>query len=139
MQQKIKRVIKVLVFWLVIIVALGGVVQYFRWAYPQIETREVKVYVNQEVNYPVLERIAQCESGGSQFDKNGQVLMRGNTNGRDSVDVGLFQVNLKYHGAEATKMGLDLTKEADNRAYAKFLYQTRGTVDWEASKHCWNK
>jgi hypothetical protein len=138
---KTKIFMKKILFWTLVVLIGISIGQYFKWAYPTIITKEVikEIMVNQEVNYPVLDRIAKCESGNSHYDKNGQVLVRGNTNGRSSVDIGVFQVNAMYHGAKATEMGLDLTKEADNRAYAKFLYQTRGTVDWKASESCWNK
>lgn len=140
-KSKVRSFFKKVIFWSVVIVALAVTIQYFRWAYPNIEVREVvkEVLVNQEITYPVLDRIAQCESGNKHFDKDGQVLMRGNTGSRASVDVGVMQINVLYHGSKATTLGLDLTKEADNREYAKYLYVTRGTVDWEASKHCWNR
>jgi hypothetical protein len=138
---KMKRFIKKVIFWSVVVLALALTIQYFRWAFPnEIVVEKVKeVIINQEIQYPVLERIAQCESGNSHYDKNGQVILRGNKGDRASVDIGVMQINVLYHGAKATELGLDLTKEADNREYAKYLYTTRGTVDWEASKHCWNK
>lgn len=138
-KSKVKLFFKKVIFWSIVIVAFAGVVQYFRWAYPTEVIVEKEVLVNQEIKYPVLDRIAMCESGNKHFDKNGQVLMRGNTGGRASVDVGVMQINVLYHGTKATELGLDLTKEKDNREYAKYLYTTRGTVDWEASRSCWNK
>lgn len=85
---------------------------------------------------PVLERIAKCESGGKHFDKNGQVLMRSNTN--KSVDVGKFQINSIWF-AKATEMGLDITKEADNEKMAEWIYENKGTSDWSASFKCWSR
>ena len=93
-------------------------------------------------NSPVLARIADCESGngkpgtGTQF-KNGQVIMRANTNG--TIDIGKYQVNLTYWGKQATALGYDLTKEADNKAMAEWIYQNKGTGDWSSSQHCWAK
>lgn len=84
----------------------------------------------------VLQRIAKCESGNSHYDKNGQVLLRANTNG--SVDVGKFQINSVWF-AKATELGLDITKEGDNEAMALWIYENRGTEDWYSSKHCWQK
>lgn len=138
---KFKRFVKLVVFWSLIGLLLAGIVQYFRWAYPTeiVKVVEKEILINQDIKYPVLDRIAFCESGNKHYDKNGQVLVRGNTGDRTSVDVGVMQINFKYHGARATELGLDLTKESDNREYAKYLYTTRGTVDWEASKSCWNK
>lgn len=95
-----------------------------------------------EAQAPVMERILDCESGNGKkgtakhFDSNGQVLMRANTNG--SVDVGIAQIN-SVNFAEATKMGFDITKEEDNRAFAEYLFRVRGSEPWYSSKHCWNK
>lgn len=84
----------------------------------------------------VMKRIAKCESGGKHYDINGQVLMRSNTN--KSVDVGLYQINSVWF-KKATELGLDITKEKDNEAMARWIYDNRGTEDWYASKHCWMK
>jgi len=101
---------------------------------------EVKV-VEVESPSPVLERIADCESGDSgkkgtarHFDLSGQVIMRGNTN--KTVDVGKYQINSVWF-SQASKLGLDLTKEEDNHAFALWLYKNKGTEDWYASKKCW--
>jgi hypothetical protein len=96
---------------------------------------------------PVLERIAQCESHNSQFCTSalvaahmckatelGQVLHRVNTNG--TIDTGAMQIN-SIHGAEAAKLGLNLDVEADNRAFARWIYENRGTGDWASSQKCW--
>lgn len=87
------------------------------------------------INAPVLDRIAQCESGG-QHRKNGQVIFKANTNG--SVDIGKYQINSIWNQT-ATKMGLDLTKEEDNKKFAEYLYTNKGTQPWEASAKCWIK
>lgn len=89
-----------------------------------------------EVNAPVLERIATCESGGKHLGKSGQVIIKTNTNG--TVDIGKYQINSVWF-KKATEMGLDLTKEKDNEAMAKYIYANRGTGDWSASSACWNK
>lgn len=135
---KVKNFIKKIIFWLLIALMIAGVIQYFRWAYPTTEIKEVvkEVIINQDIKYPVLDRIAQCESGNKHYDKNGQVMLRGNNN--KTVDVGVFQINSLWF-SKATELGLDLTKEADNREFAKYLYTTRGTVDWIYSQKCWNK
>jgi len=137
-KSKVKSFFKKVVFWSIVILALALTIQYFRWAYPTEKVVEVvkEVIVNQNINYPVLDRIAECESNNSHYDKNGQVMLRGNTN--KTVDVGVFQINSVWF-AKATELGLDLTKEADNREFAKYLYTTRGTEDWVYSKKCWAK
>lgn len=88
------------------------------------------------VDAPILDKIAKCESGGTHY-KNGQVVVNGNTNG--SVDIGKYQINLSVWGATATKMGLDLAKEEDNKKFAEWLYANKGTEPWVWSKSCWNK
>ena len=137
-KNKVKSFLKKLLFWVIVILALAATVQGFRLAYPTVVTVETikEVLVNQEIDYPVLARIAQCESGNTHIDKNGQVLMRGNTN--RTVDIGRYQINSVWF-AEATKQGLDLTKDKDNEEFAKFLFSTRGTEPWVYSKKCWSK
>lgn len=54
-------------------------------------------------------------------------------------DVGLFQINEKYHLAQARKMGIDIYSEAGNIEYAMWLLKKEGTQPWSASKSCWNK
>lgn len=90
--------------------------------------------------YPVLDRIADCESGNgtkgsSKHMLNGQVLLKANTNG--TIDIGRYQVNLTYWGKKATELGYDLTKEADNKAVAEWIYKNKGTTDWSSSQKCW--
>jgi hypothetical protein len=86
----------------------------------------------------ILLKIAECESGGKQFYSDGRVVLNVNKDG--SADVGMYQINLRYHGAELARMKLDvINSEEDNEAYAKHLYQRNGTADWQASKHCWDK
>lgn len=87
-----------------------------------------------EMKAPVLERIAKCEAGG-KHKKNGQVIFKANTNG--TVDVGKYQINSIWN-ITATKMNLDLTKEEDNEAFAKWLYANKGTEPWFPSKKCWS-
>ena len=83
----------------------------------------------------VLEAIAKCESGGQQFYSDGRVVLNVNKDG--SADVGKWQVNLRYHGAQIARMKLDVVNsEEDNRKFAEYLYERNGTADWSASKHC---
>jgi len=83
---------------------------------------------------PVLVEVARCESRFQQFDSNDQVL-RGRVN---RADVGVMQINEKYHAASAIKHGLDLYTLEGNLAYARYLYETQGTDPWVHSKKCWN-
>ena len=84
---------------------------------------------------PVLAKIAMCESTLRQFGSDGQVL-RGKV---DNADVGLMQINERYHGDKAKALGLDLETVKGNLAYAKYLYEQKGTEPWGASAPCWNK
>lgn len=98
-------------------------------------TAPIQIIKEIEPTYPVLDRIAKCESGGTHT-RNGQVIFNGNTN--KSVDIGLYQINSIW-SKKATEMGLDLTKEVDNKKFALYLYKTHGTEPWYSSKACWNK
>lgn len=112
--------------WLVV----GGIV-YGKYSSPE------PVYAATEVKIPViLQKIAKCESNNEHYDKNGQVLMRSNTN--KSVDVGRYQLNSVWF-KKATELGLDITKEKDNEKMAVWIYENRGTEDWYPSKGCWSK
>lgn len=135
-KSKVRAFFKKVIFWAVVIVAIAGVVQYFRWAYPTEVIVEKEVLVEREITYPVLERIAICESNNKHFGESGQVLMVGNTN--KSVDVGRYQINSLWF-KKANELGLDLTLEKDNEAFAIYLYKTYGTEPWVWSKKCWNK
>lgn len=95
---------------------------------------EKEVVKEVRVKAPVMDRIAKCESGNTHYDKNGQVLMRSNTN--KSVDVGKYQINSVWFG-KASELGLDITKESDNEKMAYWIYENRGTGDWYASAKCW--
>lgn len=101
-----------------------------------------------EVNPPVLDRIAQCESHTSHYCTDalvakhmcpkgmvGQVLVRGNNN--KSVDVGLYQINADVWGATATAQGFNIFTEEGNTAMARWIYENKGTEPWYASSKCW--
>lgn len=99
----------------------------------------VEVPVNEDI--PVLEKIVKCESGGKQLGKDGQLNVNINVqqDGSKSIDVGWGQINTKVWGATATKMGYDLTKEADNKAFTRWLFLNKGSSPWSASSNCWNR
>ncbi|MEY2641006.1 MAG: hypothetical protein RL150_399 [Candidatus Parcubacteria bacterium] len=84
---------------------------------------------------PILAEVARCESQFRQFDENGQVL-RGKVNAQD---VGVMQINEKYHLETAQKLGLDLHTLDGNMAYAHYLYEKEGTRPWNYSSACWGK
>lgn len=114
----------------------GYTIAYIRAADAEVVFQDREVIKEVQVMHaPVLDRIAQCESG-KQHRRNGQVIFNANTNG--SVDIGIYQINSIWNST-ATKMGLDLTKEEDNKKFAEYLYTTKGTEPWYSSRACWNK
>lgn len=88
-----------------------------------------------------LMRICSCESTGKpgnvprHFDPSGEVL-RGKIN---QNDVGMCQINLTYHEAEATRLGLNLLDQDDNFTYAVRLYESQGSQPWSWSRSCWGQ
>ena len=83
---------------------------------------------------PVMIQIARCESTFRHTTDDGTVL-RGVV---DPADTGVMQINTRYHGEKARKLGLDLTDMYDNMEYARDLYQKSGTRPWNASANCWS-
>jgi len=83
---------------------------------------------------PVMIDIARCESRFRQFDANGNVL-RGEAN---PVDIGVMQINEKYHAGTAVELGFNIYALEGNLGYAKYLYETKGTKPWIHSSKCWN-
>lgn len=84
---------------------------------------------------PILGDIAWCESRMRHLDKDGKIF-RGVVN---SDDVGVMQVNTKYHEEKALSMNMDLYTLNGNLAYAKYLYEKEGSKPWASSKACWSK
>lgn len=83
---------------------------------------------------PLLIEIARCESTFMHY-KDGEVV-RGRV---DNADVGVMQINERYHLETATKLGFDIHTIDGNMAYAKYLYEKSGAQPWSASKPCWIK
>ncbi len=84
---------------------------------------------------PILAEVAKCESDFRQYDEHGAVL-RGRENG---ADVGVMQINEKYHLAESKRLGMDIYTIEGNLRYAQVLYNQMGTDPWSASAPCWSK
>tara|TARA_B110000503_G_C6996901_1_gene349820 strand:- start:141 stop:665 length:525 start_codon:yes stop_codon:yes gene_type:complete len=113
---------------------------------PAIVYTKAEVIKEVDTPAPIMDRIADCESGartptgravkGSarHYAKSGQVLMTGNDN--HSVDVGKYAINSVWF-SKATEMNLDITREADNKTMAYWIYKNRGTQDWYPSFNCW--
>lgn len=84
---------------------------------------------------PILADIAWCESRMRHLDKDGNIF-RGKSN---PDDVGVMQINTKFHEATATAMGIDIESLGGNLEYAKYLYEKQGTKPWNSSSACWSK
>ncbi len=82
-------------------------------------------------------KIARCESSLRQWqdDGSGEVL-RGHKN---PADVGLFQINEKYHLAQSESLELDIYSAQGNVEYAMSLIKRDGLRHWHWSKPCWGK
>ena len=100
------------------------------------DPKVVQAYVRNEfADDPILVEVARCESTFRQYDSNGAVI-RGKAN---RADVGVMQINEKYHAEKAIQLGYDIYSTQGNVAYAKYLYKESGTQPWSASGPCWSK
>ena len=101
-----------------------------------LDRKAVEKYLREQyADTPILVEIARCESTFAQFGKDGKAI-RGMI---DSDDVGVMQINLRYHEDTAEKLGFDVHTIEGNVAYAKYLYEKEGAKPWKASSPCWNK
>ena len=57
----------------------------------------------------------------------------------NSADLGLMQINEKYHAQKASELGFDLKSPEGNMQYAKWLYNKEGGQPWIASSSCWKQ
>lgn len=83
----------------------------------------------------IMVEVARCESQYRHFVEDG-VVLRGKVNPKD---VGIFQINEGYHLATANGLEIDVHTIEGNIAYARHLYDTKGTAPWKWSKPCWGK
>ncbi len=83
---------------------------------------------------PVLYHVAKCESSWRHYDKEGNVL-RGHV---DNNDVGVMQINERYHLKNSQELGYDIYTLEGNIGYAKYLYEKKGLQPWSASQACWS-
>ena len=84
---------------------------------------------------PILVHVAKCESRFRHFNKEHTVI-RGEQN---SQDVGVMQINEKYHLDRSVKLGYNIYSIEGNMAYARRLYEKEGTAPWASSSPCWGK
>ena len=91
---------------------------------------------SQGVDATLALKIAFCESNLKQFDTTGQPL-RGVKN---PDDVGLFQINEKFHKKTSVQDGLDINTVNGNVEYAiQLMSEPNGLKHWKWSKPCWSK
>lgn len=100
-----------------------------------ISNSGIEAYIREEyADTPVLIEIARCESRFHQFNGDGTVV-RGIVN---SKDVGIMQINEKYHAEDALDKGIDIYTVKGNVAFGKYLYEKYGTSPWNSSAKCWS-
>ena len=80
-------------------------------------------------------RIAYCESHINQYNTDGNVL-HGKKN---PADVGIFQINKKWHLKQSLSLGLDIYTTDGNIEYAMQLMKKEGNKHWKWSKPCWGE
>jgi hypothetical protein len=82
---------------------------------------------------PEMAEIAWCESRMRHLSKDGTIF-RGKV---DNDDIGVMQINTRYHQETADDLGIDIYSLKGNLAYARYLYEKQGTKPWNSSKPCW--
>ena len=96
----------------------------------------VEAYVrNYFSDIPIMAEIAKCESHFRHFNTAGTVL-RGEVN---SQDVGVMQINERYHLDHSLNLDLDIHTLEGNVRYARALYEKKGTRPWVHSRPCWSR
>ena len=104
-------------------------------ALPQVVQHTRVVLVRDDTLPPVMQRIAQCESRGQHFTKEGKVV-RGR---RNSHDTGLFQINAVVWAKKAKELGYDIRTLEGNEQMARYLFENYGSGPWQSSAKCWRR
>jgi len=99
--------------------------------------------VSMEVALPI---IAECESGGRQFEEDGKTPYKNRGIPEKGIEpstaFGKYQF-LESHREPAKKLGFDLNTEEGQDGYARYRYSQTGTKDWEfdeqygGGRACW--
>ena len=84
---------------------------------------------------PVLHWIAQCESRGQHFTKDGRVV-RGT---QHAAHLGLFQIHTVVWGKKAQALGYELHTPEGNTRMARYRFDHYGSVPWQSSAACWHR
>lgn len=106
-----------------------------RYVVPQVVQHTRVVFIQDDTLPPVLQRIAQCESQGQHWTKDGKVK-RGK---RNPHDLGLFQINTVVWQKKAEALGYDLRTPEGNEYMARYLFAHYGSVPWQTSAACWSR
>lgn len=138
-KKRIQHLLSLLSTFAVLSLTILAIFTAGQWSTPEhITASTITIHDKDQTLYPVMDRIAQCESRSEQFNKDGTVLTNTNKNG--TVDVGKYQINMSAeHIKEATKLGYNVMTEQGNRDYAMYIYTHVGTGPWTSSSACWNK
>ena len=89
-----------------------------------------------DVDPKLAAAIAFCESTSRQFKEGTQIPLRGVHN---PYDVGLFQINERFHYEKSQALGYDINTLEGNLGYALWLIENEGSRHWKASEPCWSK
>lgn len=81
----------------------------------------------------ILKKISWCESKNRQFNKDGSIHI-GEINPKD---IGKYQVNERWNGAEAKRLGFDIYTLEGNTKMSLHLFKNQGTTPWNWSRSCW--
>ena len=104
-------------------------------ALPQGVQHTRVVLVQDDTLPPVMQRIAQCESRGQHFAKDGKVV-RGK---RNPQDTGLFQINAVVWAKKAEELGYNIRSPEGNEQMARYIFENYGSVPWQSSAKCWGR
>lgn len=75
---------------------------------------------------PDMITIAKCESGFQQYNADGSAFFD-----RSGTYIGVFQIAYNIHAGSAIYEGMDLKTLEGNMAYARKLYNGKGTEPWK--------
>ena len=97
--------------------------------------QETEAYVKEYFkDVPILAEVARCESEFRHTDSKGN-LIRGLV---DNADVGVMQINERYHLKQAVALDINIHTIDGNLEYARQLYEKQGVYPWMASSACWS-
>lgn len=141
-------------WWVLIFMFLGFSVNLFYYKLNPTETTRDKISSTSPattLSYGVpteiaLQVIAECESGGKQFEPNGKTPLKNKgipqKNIPPSSAFGKYQF-LEVHREPAKKLGHDLNTEEGQDEYARYRFERYGMKDWDFDEEhgggsaCW--